>query len=1030
MILHCLTKIARAQTRRRRLRLAALHLCAVAVFLVLLQAVDCFVTLRETTVGLWILGAVATSFLSLCVFLARDLRRPRTATDIARDMEAANPELQDALNCTLELETRNNLELNNIEKLLTDRTENTFEARSAELVPPQKRRFRGGFLLALLSAVAIVWIGEFTSVGQKAACWLEELLTGRPTGILLLEPTERAVLVHSDVRIQVRVQRGPTEATIHTRSANSELMDVPMHPVADSQGVSTITLYDFTENTRFKITTDLLETPWIELSTYPEPKFSEISLQTVPQAYTGAAPQKFNDFQDMSIIDGDAVQLELTLENGTAVSLKSPEETLPLQAKGMRHRLDFLPKKTAQWDVVVLDAQSHPHTTANFTISVTPDQPPVIERLEPAEDAKLKPRDSLRFSAQASDDFGLTEFTLQYRVVGQSLERRALLDTHSQMQRECAADFLWDIAAMGLEPGNVIACMLVAADNRQPAPNVTRSDAFYITVVPEPDEITAEGDSLSQELKIDIADLIAESKRLLRQTWDISAIDHVPQTLLDETLTALKDLRIEALRRMAEMKELAHAPAVPEPFHSLFNACAAELDAAMNALQALQTDESITRQENALASLVRIESELVKNKVKSDKAKGKGDQGGEQKQEQADEKQEEEEQQASRESKKLEESISKLQEIIARQDALNASARHADTPDALLAEKQQSIRADASLLQQNLNNIESAAAASRHLQLARNEMSGSVTAFRTHDSQAAAIHGNRAQQQLLETLSQLENALRQLDTNQAHALAKQSEQLARQQRQAAMRSEELKQQPDAQNLRMEARKRQDALRSLTEKLQRQINSLAETLESTFPDTARQLQKHSKDITKDDILGKQKKASNALLYKRFDRAKAEQQNASEALERLSKALAETASSMPNYTPEQLRQMLKQLNDAADETRQAMNDENTPRAAQRLQQQRQRTERLLDELKKTLDDHRLSEAGSHLPDGFGEGENAQKAQQLLDTLKKAQEITAEYLQRFERRQSIQLHREYVTPPDKYRRLVEEYFKGLGQ
>ena len=997
----------------------------------MLQGVDCVAAMRENTVGICVLFAAIASFISLCILLARDIRRPRTARDIANDMETADPTIQDSLNCSVEIEQRSTPEKNDVEKLLLDRTERFFEEHSAELVSPQQRRYRGGLLLTLASVAAIALIGEFTPVGQKASCRLEEWLTGTPTGIVLIAPTERSVIIHSDVRVQVSVKRGPTSATIHTRDANGETLSVPMHPVDNEPGVSSLTLYDLTVPTRFKITTDILETPWFELTTYPEPKFTAITLQTVPQPYTGAEPQHFNEFQDISIIDGDAVQLALNLENGSAVSLKSSDETLSLQPKGTNQfTLDFLPKTTASWEVVVSDIAGHPHTTANFTINVTPDQPPVIERIEPPEDAKLKPRDSLHFAATAADDFGLTEFELQYRVIGQQKQSRDLMDAYDKNTREATADFLWDIASMNLPPGSVIACMLVASDNRRPTPNTTRCDAFYITVVPDPEEISSEGDSTSEDFKIDISDLIAESKRLLRATWDLRSLDNVPQTMLDETLTALKDLRIETLRRMAEIQKLAHAPAVPEPFHSLFKACASELDDAVSALQSLGADDSITHQENALAALVRIESELLKNKAKSDKAKSNGNQGDEQKSEQKEgESSEDGEEKSSEEARKLEESIRKLQEIIAKQDALNTASRRADSPAAMLAETQQAIRADAGTLQQTLNNTETAAAARGHLQAARNEMGGAVTAFRKSDSQTAAIHGTRAMQQLIETLDQLQKALRQLDANQANALAKETERLAQEQMEAARHSEELKQQ-DSQEERTKARKHQDELRSQTEKLQRKMEALADALEGTLPETARQLRDHSRIITKDDILGRQKKASNALLYRRFDRASDEQQKASEALGKLAGALAETVRTMPQYTPEQLRQMMKQLKDAADATRQAMNDENAERATQKLQRQRQRTEQLLEELGRTLKDQRISEAAKAMADGIGDSENANMAQSLLDTLQKAQEITAEYLQRLERGQSIQLHREFVTPPDKYRRLVEEYFKGLGR
>ncbi|MBP5640433.1 MAG: hypothetical protein J6X55_13195, partial [Victivallales bacterium] len=550
MIFSQLTHIAHVQTLRRRLRLVAIHILLIAVFLLLLQAVDCIACLRESTTGQLTILATAVSALSMFFFLFLDFRHPRKAANVAKDIECSEPQFKDALNCTIELEQQPADKLNDVERLLVQRTNRVFDDNEKQILSSQRKRYRHSLPLLLTAILSIILLGEFSPVCQKAFCWLEEKITGVSTGIVIISPQENSFLIHSDIRVQVGVHRGPTAATIHYQTSGGDCETYPMHPIEDSPGESSIVLYDISGPTQYKITTDLLETPWMELTTYPIPTVKSVSMKTSPQAYTGLQPQSFNEFSDVTIVGGDSVQLEVAIENGSAIALKSEDELLSMTPKGNLYTLDFVPQKTTAWDVVITDMHQRLHTVGNFIITVTPDLPPVIEKQEPAEDAKLKPRDSLRFSVNATDDFGLTKFALVYRIIGKEQTSRDLLTKDSHGTRECNASFLWDISAMKLTPGDVIACMLIAVDNRLPKPNVTRSDAFYVSIIPDAEDITADGESSQKEQKIDISDLIAESKRLLRATWDIQSLESPSETMLEETTIALKDLRIEALRRM------------------------------------------------------------------------------------------------------------------------------------------------------------------------------------------------------------------------------------------------------------------------------------------------------------------------------------------------------------------------------------------------------------------------------------------------------------------------------------------------
>jgi hypothetical protein len=76
------------------------------IFLYVLDAYDSFVPIREGEALGMVLGV---SVLSLVVFLALFIRswiKKPSSTEVARQVESANPELRDLLNCAVELEDK------------------------------------------------------------------------------------------------------------------------------------------------------------------------------------------------------------------------------------------------------------------------------------------------------------------------------------------------------------------------------------------------------------------------------------------------------------------------------------------------------------------------------------------------------------------------------------------------------------------------------------------------------------------------------------------------------------------------------------------------------------------------------------------------------------------------------------------------------------------------------------------------------------------------------------------------------------
>lgn len=169
----------------------------------------------------------------------------------------------------------------------------------------------------------------------------------------------------------------------------------------------------------------------------------------------------------VSALLDDGRSLALTLEGGRDLSLiwdAYESGGLSLQMKGS-------------------DLPASDQSAIRLTLEVTPDEPPAVKILSPAQDLLVSPRDKIPLTYEVADDFGVAEVALMYQVNGGETRRAVLKKMEDNVPSPSLFDALWRLEPLGLKPGDRVKYFLSVRDNNSlTGPGEGASAAFSIEV--------------------------------------------------------------------------------------------------------------------------------------------------------------------------------------------------------------------------------------------------------------------------------------------------------------------------------------------------------------------------------------------------------------------------------------------------------------------------------------------------------------------------------------------------------------------
>lgn len=933
-----------------------------------------------------------------------------------RDYGREHPEEHDALEAAVELEAKAQRgELRPFEQEYLAQLQQQYAADDFARLRDARTFAQPRWWPQLATAVFLLLLFLY-NIGNPVLQRAWRSLASRPGIEFVALPAE--VARHHDLTAEVRINRYGGAATLEIR----EDRRVTAHPMQGSGDLQRLTIYDVSQAFELRARTPFVTTGWRHIAVFDPPAPLRIALDTTPPPYSGRAPQHRDDFGDLELLEGEALHIQCDMPAGQ-MWRQIGEVPTAAPAKSQLH-LEFR------------DADGHQALSPAFTVTVRPDLPPAIELIEPAADGTCKPGEMPPVHSNVTDDYGLITVTAHYMIDNQE-ETTQLLWTVPANQRTRQAELVTrlDLGDTTLAPGQFLTGWLEATDNREPDAQRTRSELFFVTIVPDENafEENMEGMEGGEMHEISVSDLIVEAKRLLRNTFDLTNSPYEPmvaQRLRTELERDLRALELAVRSRSIDLAQQLGMPQLPPQIQLFFNETATHLLQAAADVAVGELEASRAPQQAALVTLTQLNNLLMENMMKmGGGGEGEGQpQPGEENGEDGEDNSASQprtatadrQQQLAQLEAAREELRSILQEQRALLDDLHRANRLASAyaePERLLATRTRNVAA-------KLAGIAEAEPIQPSLRNAMTELDNSGQNFATPGQQAtAAIHARRAEKNLQDGLAALEKLLQQLTSRQIEHLGEEAGKLADQQRKLAEKSQKFSDNLPDDDVRKAAREAQEQLANETAELRQRIEQTARSLEADNPKGAKQLRA---TMTAEDAARLQRaqtRARNAINYRRYETAATEQETAADELDNLAGRLADAAT-QTGLSPEELQHAIEELQRLADETA----DGNS---AEELAQLAQEAAELANQTGRQLGNDALQAISQELADLDAGGLTPELMRsRLLERLDQARtELRRELANLFDdatRRPPPPA----TAPPRQYRQEVEEYFRRLAE
>ena len=1033
----------------------AIVLTGVIALLVGEAVVDWLMPLPSAVrIALLVIGAGVIVYL-LYKYLVQPLRASLTLRDIALNVERNHPDLEDRLVSAIEFGNRESadpIEAHMLQRLLEDTVERVKGVNFKATIDHSRTRKHVGiaalvivgcFVLSLLFPTEI-----HTSLLRVLVPWekTDPILTTK----LAVEPGNARILRGKSLPIHVTVTGKSAEKVVLTygdigaqQSSTSEVkkdqqqINMLQNP-NDKRGFA-YEIFNIDADMEYAVVANETTSERYTVEVFEMPKVTEISVAYTYPDYTGLKPIVQTGTGDIHAVVGTQAEIRLTTNKAIQTAtffrktdvmgdLQVSTEELRPTPEAVSTEMVISGGNTLTTTIGVVENGSYAiqllcidgfnnEIPIEYTIKAIPDAVPEVVIKEPGRDVKATKLDEVEIIAEATDDYGVAELKLMYRVGSDALQALVMESSKESVSRQPSVSvsnenllpesrhadgtYTFYLEEFDVEPGDIISYYAHATDNNtRTGPGEASSDIYFIEIRPF-NENFHEGESEGEPGQAEpnpLSEVISSQKEIIRETS--KHIRAKPLTISQkyqsavrktgEKQTELKDKTQRVVDEFSAAMQM-NSGVSPEILMNLEDAID-RMTEASDSLNAVRPDEAIPPEQEALELLIKVSLEIPKVLMQM---RNNNPQLAEELELEMEELQSELENQQNELDMEMQEQAQEMldqaRQMLGEQQQLSEQSQqlgreNQPSPSEMQQNSQQQgqLSQQAQQMAQQLDAMQQSGQgtqgqrlnqAGQAMQQAGEQMEEAAQGMQQEEPQLSAAKGQKAEERLQEAIEQLEKVAAEYTDAALDRASQQLQQLTEAQSDVQQQTQELRGRSQQSEIRPEdfrkaselANQQRELQRNL-ETLERSLRNIQEQLTPDNPEAAQNVSDATRRLAEEQTAGDMATAQRALQWRNFRAADQNQQDVLNTLDQTQGDLQQARANMANTEEEQLEAALEQLQQARERMQdiqrelQAMEGQEQTEEQQRRREQLAQQQQQIQEQMQRAQEARQSQAGN--------------------------------------------------------------------
>ncbi len=986
-------------------------------------------------------GIIGATLYLLYKHLIQPLRASLTLRDVALNVEQNHPNLEDRLVSAVQFGDRESddpIESHMLQRLLDDTTERIKGIDFKATVDHSRTRKYVGIAFLVVAACSILSLIFPTEIRTSL---MRVLVPWEKTDPIL---TTKVNVTPGNARI-LRGKSLPIEVIVTGKDAEKVVLtyyDKDTPPTAENEGSKqeinmlqnpedkrgfAYEIFNIEKEMEYYVVANETTSERYTVEVFEMPRVDDISVSYVYPEYTDLDPVVQQGSGDIQAVVGTTAEIRLTTnkviqkatfaqqssEAATIIAEDDTDDAAPSASVEMNiadgniltHTIDVREDGKYTVELFCIDEFKN-EIPIEYTIKALPDNAPEVVIKEPGRDVKASKLEEVEIIAEATDDFGVDELSLMYRIGAGELKEIALESTGenadvSSGKHLRSGTYTFYLEEFDVEPGEVISYYAHAIDNNTlTGPSETSSEIYFIEIKPFNQRLEDGGQVEAEEsMPNPLLEIIASQKQIIRETW--KHINSQPPSITGEYSTAVKqtgkkqsDLKDKTQRVADELSMAMQEMQVdPEIMMNLEEAID-KMGEARDNLNAVQPVEAMPPEQAALELLNKVNLAIPKVLMQARANQPQLAEDFEIEMEELESELEQDQEELEQEmQEQTQQMLEQAREMLSQQQNLNQQSQEMGRQDQPSpsdmqqnSQQQGQLSQQAQQMSEQLNQMQGNAQspqqqrlsqAGQAMQQAGEQMRQASQGMQQQQPQMSAAKGEKAEERIEEAIDQLERAAAEFSENALERATQQLQQLTEEQSVVQQQTQELRNRsrqsgmtPDDYRQASELANEQRQLQRDLESLEEDLGNLQQQLNQDNPEAAENVSDASRRLAEEQTSEDMATAQRALQWRSLQSADLNQQEVLETLEQAQGDLQQARANMATTEEEQLEAALDQLQTFEEQMQDIQRELEGMEGQEQTAEQQQRQQQLAEQQQQLLE--RMQEAQQAM-------QNAQEGQQ---------------------------------------------------